>query len=175
MPPGAWEATKAPEKEEKKGVSEPETLPTTTPTPTAAPPPGTPAPPPLVAPFAHLSPQVQQVFERMVGVMTVMTDSGTTQTTINLDNPRFAESVFFGAQIIVSEFSTAPKAFNIELLGNQQAMNLMTANAEELVAAFQAGNYNFKVNRIDVGSLPMTREAKRKEVSRVKRKKTGGG
>ena len=175
LPPGAWEATKAPEKDKKKEVGGPEIVPTTTPTPTAAPPAGTPEPPPLIAPFANLPPQVQKIFERMVGVMTVMTNSGITQTTINLDNPRFAESVFFGAQIIISEFSTAPKAFNIEILGNQQAVNLMNANAEELVAAFQAGNYNFKVNRIDTGHLPAMGEAKRKQVRRVGRKKPKGG
>lgn len=185
LPEGAWEATTDSTKEEKvtkKGEKE-LNIPLTPdeaasiqqqPITTGAP---TPTPPvaPLSAPFANLPGPVQQLFERMVGVITVMNTQGVQETTISLDNPQFAKSVFYGAQIIITEFSTAPKAYNIELRGNQQAVNMMNANAEELVAAFQAGNYNFKVNRIDAGFLPISKEIKRKEASRVKRKKTGGG
>jgi len=177
LPKGAWEATKEPEKKEKqaKGKIQPPT--TTLPTDTStAQPPGAPpvgeTPPPLAAPFASLSPQVQQIFDRMVGVMTVMHTSGITETTINLDSPKFEGSALFGAKIVISEFSTAPKAFNIELLGNQNATQLFSENSEDLVAAFAAGGYNFKVNRIDVSALPLTGEAKKKEARRVKRKKT---
>ncbi len=103
--------------------------------------------------------------------MTVMNTTGVTKTTINLDNPKFANSVFYGAQIVISEFSTAPKAYNIQLLGNQQAVALFTNNAQELVAAFQAGNYTFKVNRIDTGYLTGAPEERKRETRRVKRKK----
>ncbi|NGX47712.1 MAG: hypothetical protein K1000chlam3_01094 [Chlamydiae bacterium] len=174
LPKGAWEAIKEPEKKEKEAkkikAPPPSLPPATTAQPPAAPPVG-PTPAPLVAPFAHLSLQVQQLFDRMVGVMTVMHASGITETTLNLDNPKFAESVFYGAQIVITEFSTAPKVFNIKLLGNQKAVNLFSTNAEDLVAAFQAGNYNFKVNRIDTGYLPPTGEAKRKKARQIKRKK----
>lgn len=175
LPEGAWEAAKESEKKEPKEEAEfapPPILHEIVP-PLGAPPPAEMvAPSAISAPFANLPPQVQQLYERMVGVMTVMHETGITQTTINLDNPRFTESVFFGAQIIITEFSTAPKAFNIELLGNQQAVNLISQNSEELVAAFQAGQYNFKVNRIDTGFLPGIKEVRRKEARRVKRKRT---
>ncbi|NGX59413.1 MAG: hypothetical protein KR126chlam3_00564 [Chlamydiae bacterium] len=178
LPKGAWEATKEAEKKEKveKGQAKPPpttTLPTglTAKAPPAAAAAAAPTPPPLAAPFAHLSAPVQQLFERMVGVMTVLHETGISQTTLSLDNPQFEHSVFYGAQIVITEFSTAPKTFNIELLGNQQAVDLMSANAEELVAAFQAGNYNFKVNRVDTSYLPPVGEAKRRKVGRVKRKK----
>lgn len=178
---GAWEANEDLDKDEgellKKGPPSKKEIPPTTPFPSTTAPtqapvtlPGEPLQP-ITAPFAHLPAAVAALFERMVGVMTVMNTTGITQTTINLDNPKFANSVFFGAQIIISEYSTAPKAFNIQLLGNQQAVNLFTSNAQELVAAFQAGNYTFKVNRIDTGYLSATPEARRREVRRVKRKK----
>jgi len=176
LPPGGWEASKETEKkQEPTGPSlevetqSPGTQAGITPVQPEA------APSPLAAPFAHLPPQIAQIFERMVGVMTVMNESGITETTINLDNPQYANSVFYGAQITISEFSTAPKEFNIELTGNQQALNLMEANAEELVAAFQAGKYNFKVNRIDLSQQRPTGEVKRREIQRVKRKKPKGG
>ena len=129
---------------------------------------------PLSSPFLNLPPQIQAIFERMVGVMTVMQQTGKTETTLILDSPQFKNSVFFGTQITITEFSTAPKAFNIEMRGNTQAMNLMNENTEELVAAFAAGNYNYKVHRVDASYLPSAVKAKQ-EAQRVKRKKSSGG
>lgn len=177
LPKGSWEANKGIEKAGKKEAGE--TLVTGQVSPHATPilPGMIPtAPPPSPSnPFANLHPQVQQLFERMVGVMTVMHTAGQTQTVINLDSPKFAQSVFFGSRIVISEFSTAPKQFNIELLGNAQANALMSQNAERLVAAFQAGNYTFKVNRLDTALLSEGKEERAKKVTRVKRKEDAGG
>jgi len=175
LPEGAWEATKAPAEEKKAEKKEAPAVPPQllAPSPEIPTGPAAPAPlaaAPLIAPFANLSPQILQLFERMVGVMTVMTTSGISETTINLDAPQFAGSVFFGAQIVIREFSTAPKTYNIELIGNSQAVNLFQGGAEDLVAAFQAGKYNFKVNRIDTSLLPALRAEKKRRVKRVKKK-----
>lgn len=173
LPPGAWEATKISPEEKKKAEKEEQIQPIETnlagvqpspldisiPAPTTA---------PTATPFINLPPQILQIYERMVGVMTVMTAAGVTETTINLNAPQFEGSVFFGAQITITEFSTAPKAFNIEFIGSPQATNLFKGNVEELVAAFQAGNYNFKVHRIDTSVSPTMREEQRP--GRVKRK-----
>src|SRR5581483_6323643 len=113
-------------------------------------PPAAPAPESL-PPYALLNPQIQEMFDRMVGVMTVMTQSGMTETTFTLNSPQFASSVFFGTQIIIQEFSTAPQAFNIQINGAPQAIGLLQNNADELMAAFQAGNYGFRVNRLETG------------------------
>ncbi|MBS0605028.1 MAG: hypothetical protein JSS60_08370 [Verrucomicrobia bacterium] len=124
-----------------------------------APPPG----PETLPPYANMNPQVQEMFDRMVGVMTVMTMSGVTETVITLNTPQFASSVFFGTQIIIQEFSTAPQAFNIQLNGTPQAVALFQGNADDLMAAFQAGNYNFRVNRLETGYLADRPLFKRKE------------
>ena len=108
---------------------------------------------PPATPYAYLHPQIMNILERMVGVITVMSNSGLTETTITLNSPQFASSVFFGAQIIIQEYSTAPKAFNIQLNGNPQALDIFQGNADDLMAAFQYGNYNFKINRLDTGLL----------------------
>ena len=110
-------------------------------------------PPSPTPPYAYLHPQVLELFERMVGVMTIATYNGATETTISLNSPQFASSVFYGAQIIIREYSTAPKVFNIELLGNEQAIELFQGNAEDLMAAFQSGNYTFRVNQLQTGLL----------------------
>ncbi|NGX39493.1 MAG: hypothetical protein KR126chlam1_00822 [Chlamydiae bacterium] len=176
LPPGAWEAIQPDEKEAKVKEKETEETLISAPRtdaelPTAQPTAITEPLPPLAAPFANLHPQVVQLFERMVGVMTVMHESGITETTINLDNPQYANSRFFGAQIVIREFSTAPKVFNIELRGNDEATTLFSANAQELVAAFQGANYNFTVGRVDTSYLP---SEMRKKAQRVTRKKGKG-
>jgi hypothetical protein len=119
-------------------------------------------PQPLTS-YVNMHPRVQELFDRMVGVMTVMNMTGMTETVLTLNSPKFASSVFFGTQIIIQEFSTAPKAFNVQLNGTPQAVALFHGNSEDLMAAFQSGNYNFRINRLDTGYLAERPLFKRKE------------
>ncbi len=129
----------------------------------AAPLTGTPSAPTAPAPYTQLHPMVLDLFERMVGVMTVMSTAGITETTVTLSSPQYANSVFFGAQIIIKEYSTAPKAFNIQIITNAQGAALVQANADDLMAAFRTGNYNFKVNRLEAGLSAEKPLVRRKE------------
>lgn len=116
----------------------------------------TPPPTPLMGadPFAHLPTAIQEVFNKMVGVMTVMQlTPGIQETSFILNGPQFASSVFFGSQIIIQEFSTAPLMFNVQLNGSQQAVSLFQKNLGDLIAAFQGGQYAFKINRLETGYL----------------------
>jgi hypothetical protein len=126
-------------------------------------PPATPPGPQPLSPYLTLHPRVQELFDRMVGVMTVMHMSGVTETTITLNSPQFASSLFFGAQITIQEFATAPKAFNIQLNANPEAIALFQGNAQDLMAAFQAGNYTFRINRLETGYLAERPLFRRKE------------
>lgn len=103
--------------------------------------------------YTTMNTQVLDLFERMAGVMTVMTDSKMTETVITLNSPHFASSVFYGTQIIIREYASAPKAFNIQLNGNPEAVALFQENVDDLMAAFQYGNYPFRVNRLEPGYL----------------------
>lgn len=129
----------------------------------AAPLTGTPSTPTAPAPYTQLHPMVLDLFERMVGVMTVMSTAGITETTVTLSSPQYANSVFFGAQIIIKEYSTAPKAFNIQIITNAQGAALVQAYADDLMAAFRTGNYNFKVNRLEAGLSAEKPLVRRKE------------
>jgi hypothetical protein len=133
-----------------------------------------PATPEGLPSYANIHPQVMELFDRMVGVMTVMSMSGITETVITLNAPQFASSVFFGSQIIIQEYSTAPQAYNIQLIGTPQAVALFQGNAEDLMAAFQAGNYNFRVNRLETAHLTDRPLFKRKEKAGGE-KDAGGG
>ncbi|MBY0529676.1 MAG: hypothetical protein K2P51_05735 [Rhabdochlamydiaceae bacterium] len=142
--------------------SEKKKEPSSTDTSTAGTPPPTPEHIPLGAeaaptepptPYATMNPQVLDIFERMAGVMTVLTTTGVTETTVTLNAPQFASSVFYGTQIIIKEYSTAPKAFNIQIHGTPQAVAAFQGNTNDLMAAFQHGNYSFRVNRLETGYL----------------------
>lgn len=113
--------------------------------------------PPPPAAYTSLSLPVMDLFEKMVGTMTVMTDSKMTETTVTLSSPRFATSIFYGTQIVIREYTSAPKVFNIQLNGHPEAVAAFKGNADALMAAFQYGNYSFRVNRLDTGLLSSER------------------
>ncbi|MBS0620226.1 MAG: hypothetical protein JSS61_02055 [Verrucomicrobia bacterium] len=143
-----------------------------TPEPTPTPPEPISPPPPVTA-YANLHPEVMELFDRMVGVITIMSMQGVTETTFTLNAPQFASSVFFGAQIIIREYSTAPKAFNVQMKGTQQAVALFQNNTKNLMAAFEQGNYNFRIQRLDTEYLTEKPEFRRKESSGGKQDQQG--
>jgi hypothetical protein len=121
--------------------------------------------------YAYMHPEVLELFERMVGLLTVLMESGIMETTMHLNLPQFASSIFYGAQVVIREFSTAPKAFNVELVANPEAIALFESNVGDLLAAIQGGNYNFRLNRIDTRLLPLEKLLpKRGEPRKVKEK-----
>jgi hypothetical protein len=88
----------------------------------------------------------EALFERMASNMIIMCSSGETVTTLLVDNP---QSMFFGAEITIREFSTAPKVFNVEITAGTQAVAALEAGKQSLLSAFQNGKFNFSVHRID--------------------------
>lgn len=93
-----------------------------------------------------LSSELQALFEKMASTMLVMTSSRENETTLFLDK---AGSVFFGTRITIREFSTAPKAFNVEIASHVSAMALIESGKQDLLAAFQNGKFNFSIHRLD--------------------------
>jgi hypothetical protein len=131
------------------------------------------------AAYSLLSAQAMALFERMVGVISVMTASGITETTIHLNTPEFQKSIFANCTIVIKEYDTAQKAFNIEFQGTAQNVALFNESVAGLMAAFEGGNYSFKINRIE-GVLQTEEKPlfKRKEHPSQKKEKddtdTGG-
>lgn len=102
----------------------------------------------------RLSPDMFALFERIVGVITVIQNkTGISQTTLNLNQPQFASSIFFGSQITIEECDSAPKEFNIRFCGTQQAVKAFTAHKQELEIALTEGfnqkKFRFKVHRVE--------------------------
>jgi hypothetical protein len=133
-------------------------------TPTTLPPAASPLgpsflpPPTEVAPaYSLLGGQTLALFEKMVSMIMVMQSSGMTETTIHL--PEFAN-----AQIVIREFSTAPLAYNIELIGNPEAVAFFQRNLAPLRTAFQERKLRFSVNRLETS-------LSKEEFPKIERKK----
>jgi hypothetical protein len=99
------------------------------------------------APILHpLSPEIELIFEKMASSMIVMSSSGEVETTLFLDNPN---SIFYGTTITIREFSTAPKAFNVEITSFTPAIQAIESSKNDLLSAFQNGNFNFSIHRLE--------------------------
>lgn len=93
-----------------------------------------------------LSAEIDVLFEKMASLMLITHSSGETETTLFLDNPT---SLFCGTRITVREFSTAPKAFNVEIASSPAAIAAIEAGKNDLMAAFQNGKFPFSIHRFD--------------------------
>lgn len=104
---------------------------------------------PAIAPTAEspaytkLSPEMHALFEKIGGVILVQQEQGVTKTTVNVTMPN---SVFDGTQVVLSQYSTAPNAYNIQLIGNPKSVEVFTKNMGALKESFVQGNFNFEVN-----------------------------
>lgn len=108
------------------------------------------APPPQVAPaYTLLSGEMLTLYEKMVSQIFIMQANGINETTIHLNTPEFAHSIFAGAQIVIKEYSTAPLAFNIEFLGSPQNSLYFEQNIGSLRAAFASEERRYSINRIE--------------------------
>ncbi|MEM7174882.1 MAG: hypothetical protein AAF443_02995 [Chlamydiota bacterium] len=93
--------------------------------------------------YSKLSPEVYELFEKVGGVMMVQNDGGITTTTVTLNMP---DTVFNDAQIVLDKYSTAPHAFNLQLIGSPEAVQAFSDNIDQLSQAFKDAQYNFEVN-----------------------------
>jgi len=95
------------------------------------------------------SSEVGALYDKILQVIIVSHAEGIQETTFFLEGDAFNTSVFQGAKITITEYSTAPKVFNIEFSANSTALNLFESHAAELMIALQKQDLGFSVNRID--------------------------
>ena len=100
----------------------------------------------VAGPSSVLSAEIEALFEKMASSMIVMSSSGETETTLLLENP---SSMFNGTKITIREFSTAPKAFNVEITSFSPAIQAIDASKNDLLSAFQNGKFNFSIHRFE--------------------------
>lgn len=103
--------------------------------------------------------EVVALFEMMVSEIHHMKDTGLTETTIRLSMQEFAASPFFGTEIVIQEYSTAPKTFNIRLVAPPQAIELMHPHMHAFLAALNA-HTQFQVHRLETEHSLLKRKEK---------------
>lgn len=99
------------------------------------------------------SAQVTQLFEKLVETIIQIKNDGIEETTFFLDGDAFSSSIFGGAQITITEYSTAPKIFNIQFSANPETLPFFESHAHALVQALREGNFGFGINRLDTSLL----------------------
>lgn len=97
--------------------------------------------------------QWSHLFDRLVKALIHVDDNGIQETTIILNREEFSSSIFSGSQITITEFSTAPKIFNIHFQGGQKAVEAFQAHAADLARVLNQGKFGFEIGRIDA-TLP---------------------
>ncbi|NGX47713.1 MAG: hypothetical protein K1000chlam3_01095 [Chlamydiae bacterium] len=99
------------------------------------------------------SAQVMQLYHKMVDTLLHIHREGIQETTFFLDSDAFSSSIFHGAKITITEYSTAPKIFNIHFFADGKALAIFEAHAHELVNSLQNGKFGFGVHRLDTSLL----------------------
>ncbi len=117
-------------------------------------------PPVFTSPLSSSSPvswqpsaQITALFEKMTNLLTHMDDKGIKTTTIVLDGEVFSSSAFAGSQLTITEYSTAPKVFNISLAATPEALAFFAPHAQQLQTALKEGKWDFTIERFETELL----------------------
>ena len=132
------------EKKEKKETGFPEATSKTA---------GIPLPPPCLISFSNpplaemasctkLSPSVFALFEKMSACLIIQQEKGMSTTTLNISMPG---SVFNETQVMIKQYSTAPNAYHIQLIGNPKSVQIFSENLDLLQKSFIEGRFGFEV------------------------------
>jgi hypothetical protein len=87
--------------------------------------------------------EVYELFAKMVGLLMIEEGKGISITTIKINMPK---SVFDECEIRLEHFDTAPNSFNIQLIGNPNAIALFNSNFTQIANSLKTGGYNFQAN-----------------------------
>ncbi|MBX9922543.1 MAG: hypothetical protein K2Y01_00390 [Rhabdochlamydiaceae bacterium] len=106
--------------------------------------------PPEAIGFDRLPAHVLDLFDRMVGVITVMQMQGKTETTLYLNEQQ--SPLFKGTAVVLTTYSTAPMAYNIEFKAPPEASVALQKHVNQLKTAFKdpKKEFNFQIHEIMV-------------------------
>lgn len=104
--------------------------------------------PPEAIGFDRLPAHILDLFDRMVGVITVMQMQGKTETTLYLSEQQ--SPLFKNTAVTITTFSTAPMAYNIEFKAPPETSPLLQKHVGQLKTAFKdpKKEFNFQIHEI---------------------------
>ncbi|MBI3237027.1 MAG: hypothetical protein HYZ48_04940 [Chlamydiales bacterium] len=97
-----------------------------------------------------LSSEIEALFEKMASLMLLHDSALEEETTFFLEGKQFQNSLFYGTQIKITEFSSAPKAFNVSIATTYPALVQLEVHKAALLKAFARGGFSFSVHRLDL-------------------------
>ena len=113
-------------------------------------------------PLASIAPSVDMFFEKVEETLIIAQGAQSTETRILLESPKWESSPFYGSEIIVEEFSSAPKIFNVKIIASPEAAKIIELNTPSFMQLFEERKFPFRLNRIDTGLHPYRSELRRK-------------
>ncbi len=119
------------------------------------------------SPLANLRPDILDLLERVVGIITIQKLSGVMTTSVTIAKEG---SVFNGSKLVFQQYDTARNSINVQLIGSAEANALFDANIGNLAAALQAAKLDIKVN-LRPSSLKQEKEEMKKNKVRAKKEK----
>jgi hypothetical protein len=119
-------------------------------------------------PYAQFPPQVFELFQKLVGMMTVMQFQGKTTTSIVLNMPN---SGLDGAHIDIEHYDTAPHAFNISFFSSPEGQKILDENITTLEQQLRSNLPQFEISVKKPLLLSETKEERRRRETQVKRSK----
>jgi hypothetical protein len=81
--------------------------------------------------------------------MILMNVDGEQQTTLKLGHNYPSDSILNGLEIVTSEFSFAPKIFNVKLICPYTSCEKIIPHIPQIMQVFRERKFDFSVNRID--------------------------
>jgi hypothetical protein len=118
------------------------------------------------APYTQFTPQLFELFQKLVGVMTVMQFQGKTTTSIILHMPK---SALDGAHIDIEHYDTAPHAFNISLYTTPEGQKILDPQMQVLEQQLKNSMPNFQILVKKPLLLDESREEKKRRLTQVKK------
>lgn len=100
-----------------------------------------------------LSTEAASLFDHLCARMLVMTMDSEQETTLFLQGEAFANSPFSGARVVIQEFRTAPKIFNVTIHATDEAALLIQAHAAAFLELLQDRKFCFGINRMETAPL----------------------
>lgn len=118
------------------------------------------------APYTQFTPQLFELFQKLVGMMTVMQFQGKTTTSIILHMPK---SALDGAHIDIEHYDTAPHAFNISLYTTPEGQKILDPQMQVLEQQLKNSMPNFQILVKKPLLLDESREEKKRRLTQVKK------
>lgn len=109
--------------------------------------------PPALSPLSHCPPAVEELFLRTCSEMLHMESTNSTKTILSLQSQAFQDSPFFGGEVVIEEFSTAPHLFNVSIYVQAQAEAVIQTHAAEFMRFIQEGDFSFGIHRLETALL----------------------